>query len=99
MGHSAMECLARQASRQTVDPDVVRTLLHVVSLYPIGSYVSLNDGSVARVLRTNGNLYTTPIVQLMQTSDGNSTEDDRGVIDLANSALKIQERMALPVAE
>ena len=41
----------------------VRALLNVVSLFPIGSLVQLEDGSEARVVRRNELNYTAPIVQ------------------------------------
>ena len=68
--YSALECLLRNARERLVDPDVVRGLLHVMSLFPIGSAVVLTDGSIARVLRRNGVNFRCPIVQLLRESDG-----------------------------
>ena len=42
--YAAMECLLRQSAAGDVDPEVVRALLMVQSLFPIGSYVVLSDG-------------------------------------------------------
>ena len=38
-------------------------LLNAFSLFPIGSYVGLSDGSIAQVLRPNRGKYDDPIVQ------------------------------------
>ena len=82
-----MECLLRQAQSGQVDAAVVRSLLHVLSLFPIGSYVALSDGTVARVLRSNGIEYTRPIVLLVQDNVGNKIErnDESALIDLTRS--------------
>ncbi len=68
MPYAAMECLVRLSRDRAVDPAVVRSLLQVLSLFPLGSFVTLTDGSVGRVLRRNGSHYTSPIVQLMHQS-------------------------------
>jgi HD-GYP domain-containing protein (c-di-GMP phosphodiesterase class II) len=45
------------------DSQAVRSLLKTISLFPIGSYVALSDGRVARVLRANPEDYCRPIVE------------------------------------
>jgi HD-GYP domain-containing protein (c-di-GMP phosphodiesterase class II) len=62
--YHAMETLIRSAHAGEFDPIIVRALLHTVSLFPIGSCVELSDGRVGRVLRTNGDVYHRPIVEL-----------------------------------
>ena len=90
--YAAVECLVRNAKDRTVDPDVVRALLNVISLFPIGSYVLLNDTSMGRVVRRNGNQFSAPFVQLIRRSDGtrvdpaheslivNTAQDDRKIV-------------------
>ena len=89
--YSAMECLLRQAAAGEVDGAVVRALLMLQSLFAIGSYVVLSDGSVARVLRRNGAKYAQPIVQLVQDSDGKNVPDasEHSVIDLSAAGLNV----------
>jgi len=41
-----------------------------LSLFPIGALVELSDGRQARVLRRNGNNYSSPIVQIVADADG-----------------------------
>ena len=54
------------------DADVVRALLHTTSLFPIGSYVSLHDDRVGRVIRSNGGKYTEPVVEVWEQGNLNA---------------------------
>ncbi|MCG6158452.1 HD-GYP domain-containing protein [Rubinisphaera margarita] len=98
MRYAAMECLIRQAKERYVDGKVVRCLLKIQSLFPIGSYVSLSDGSVAVVIRRNKDLYTQPIVARIQDADGNTVdqEADENIIDL-HEAEDLTVSQALPM--
>jgi HD-GYP domain-containing protein (c-di-GMP phosphodiesterase class II) len=96
--YAAMECLVHLAHSRDVDPEVVRAMLKVMCLFPIGSFVALNDGSVAQVIRRNGDHYATPIVQLVQDADGQSIsrDDDSSILDLADSELEIVQALPTP---
>lgn len=86
MPYSAMECIVKQASQGIFDRNVVRALLQAMALFPISSYVVLNDASVARVIRRSGKDFGQPIVQRISASDGSEMEDSEdAIIDLANS--------------
>lgn len=96
--YSAMECLLRQSAENLVDRDVVRALLNMQSLFPIGTYVTLSNGSVAQVIRRNSSHYMTPIVELRQ--DGKGQEVERGseasIVDLARSELSVVQALSTP---
>lgn len=96
--YAAMECLLRQASTRDVEPRVVQALLMVQSLFPIGSYVSLSDGSVARVLRRNGDKFMRPIVRLVQDRDGAEVPLDHqaAIVDLEQAGLEIATALPTP---
>lgn len=64
----AVEHLLRSTKRGEFDAQVIRSLLETISLFPIGSYIELNDGRVGRVIRTNGNAYSRPTVELWNRS-------------------------------
>ena len=49
----------------TYSPDIVRALLHTVSLYPIGTYVYLKNRKIAIVTDTVSDNPKCPIVQLV----------------------------------
>ncbi|HID21849.1 MAG TPA: HD domain-containing protein [Planctomycetaceae bacterium] len=95
MPYAAMECLLKLAARKALDPKVVRALLNMVGLFPIGSCVVLTDGSVGRVYRRTAD-YTRPVVQRLQDSNGRvipSSSPD-SLVDLTESDLEV--RQALP---
>lgn len=96
--YAAMECLIKQAKTRDVDPDVVRALLKVLTLFPIGSFVAISDGSVAQVLRRNGNDYSRPIVRIVQDHLGNPTARDTEpiIVDLAHSELLVTQALPTP---
>lgn len=97
MPYGAMECLLRQAQLQNVDADVVRVLLRVLSLFPIGSYVALSDGSVARVLRRKGDRYWSPIVQRLRDRNAQPVADGpEAVVDLEEQGLTILQALPRP---
>ena len=85
MPYAAMECIVRMARTKDLDPEIVRALLRVLTLFPIGSFVVLSDGSLARVIRRNGDLYTKPIVQMLQDPSGATVPQDRdeAIVDLS----------------
>jgi hypothetical protein len=93
-----MECLIRQAGSGDVEPQVARALLRLLSLFPIGSYVLLSDGSIARVLRRNGDHYTQPIVRLVQDSNGTRLPlgSEAAVIDLNEEGLRVSQALRTP---
>jgi len=99
MRYSAMECLIRQAKERAVDPEVVRALLKIQTLFPIGSFVALSDGSIARVLRRNQDHYTQPIVERIQDGEGNTVDSslDENIIDLRDSGdLTVEQALPTP---
>ena len=59
---TGMATLLREAAEGRLDRSIVRTFLEAMSLFPVGSYVRLSDGTTAKVLRPNGNQYKNPIV-------------------------------------
>ena len=98
MPYVSMECLLRQANCHQVDADVVRSLLEILSLFPVGSFVALSDGSAARVLRPNRDDYTKPLVALVQDSSGNNLDPnaESSLLDLAKSELQVVQALPTP---
>ncbi len=98
MRYSAMECLVRMARDRAVDPEAVRALLRIQSLFPIGSYVTLSDGSVARVMRRNQDNYTQPIVQRVQDATGRRLTDpaETELINVAEAGLSVEQALPTP---
>ena len=84
--YEAMRVLLAEANENRQDADAVRAILDSLSLFPLGSYVTLSDGNDARVVRANPGKHTRPVVVVLNT-DGTETACE---VDLARSAdLKI----------
>jgi HD-GYP domain-containing protein (c-di-GMP phosphodiesterase class II) len=62
--YRAMEQMICDTHRGLYDPEVVRGLLQTVSLFPIGSFVEVSDGRVGKVVRSNYDSYTSPVVEI-----------------------------------
>ncbi|QDT39919.1 HD-GYP domain-containing protein [Stratiformator vulcanicus] len=61
--YDAIRIVLTETSQGRFDPASVRTVLETISLFPIGSIVSLNTGQVGRVVSTNLQDYTRPIIE------------------------------------
>ncbi len=98
MPYAAMEYLIRQTNDKSIDSAAMRALLNLLSLFPVGSFVTLTDGSAARVIRRNQEFYTSPIVQIIQTVDGKNADplDSANIIDLNQSELSIDQALPTP---
>lgn len=98
MAYAAMECLLKMAASNAVDPDVVRALLKIQSLFPLGSLVALSDGSIGRVLRRNANDFSHPIVALVQDPWGNAIDSASPdvVVELTDEKLQIIQAIPNP---
>lgn len=70
--------LLEEAAAGRFDRDVMKGLLDTISLFPLGSFVELNNGSVGSVLRANPGHYTRPIVEAWNPANPGPKE----IIDL-----------------
>ena len=94
--YTAMSMLLNPATGRCHDPLIMRVLLRLQSLFPVGSYVVLSDGSAAKVMRANGDHFTKPIVQLLQTPDGTPIEETEELVDLCNENRTITQALRTP---
>ena len=68
------------------DPDVLKTFIHVLGIYPIGSIVQLSDGSIARVLENRSTTILKPMVKVIIGAQGEEyVNDDGPSLDLAQA--------------
>ncbi len=49
---------------------IIKALIDVISLFPVGSLVKLNDGSVARVIKTHKDYPIRPTIEIIQDAQG-----------------------------
>ena len=82
-----------KSGRMTQVP--VRALLNVVSLFPIGSLVQLEDGTEAQVIRRNELNYTSPIVQKLGDDRQIRIDQPQDLIDLSKTTNSV--KTALPL--
>ncbi len=70
-GHEAMKTILREVQAGKHDRSVARALLDTMSMFPVGTMVSLSDSRTARVLRGVPGQPTHPVVVVIK--NGNST--------------------------
>lgn len=88
--HEAIKTLINE-SENNFDNEVMKSFITVMSLYPVGSYVRLSNGEVAKVVSTNENMPTRPKVKIAIDQAGKRSADER-VIDLEEvSIVSIRE--------
>ncbi len=80
LAYYAVAKLLKDASAGRFDPQIVRHLLQAVSLFPLGSYIELNDNRVARVLRTTPK-YDRPVIEMWERG---SVSAHGAVVDLSH---------------
>lgn len=84
--YNAIEKLLYATRLGLFDGTVVRALLHAVSLFPVGSTVTLSDGRSGRVSRANHEHYDRPVIEIVSGDLGIVSE----IVDLAQEpALRI----------
>ena len=69
-GYQAVRNLLADNSRR-FDPTVIMAFTKIMGIYPIGSIVRLNDGSVARVVKVHVDAPLRPVVQMLMDNTGN----------------------------
>jgi len=92
LGYQAIKNLMADNGRR-FDPSVIIAFTKVMGIYPIGSIVRLNDGSVARVVNVHTIAPLRPIVQTLMDENGNVISSSKTTtIDLlAEKTLFIKE--------
>jgi len=95
MPYKAMARIIMKTNEGYFDPAATRALLNRVSLFPIGSFIELNDGRQGRVLRSNGELYNQPIVEAWHPDQEGAAPE---IVNLAENA-ELTIARALPYVE
>lgn len=63
--------------RSFFDPRLIKALIHVVSIFPLGSLVKLNNGEIGRVIGTSRLHPTRPLVELLLDPRGKHYDPPR----------------------
>jgi HD-GYP domain-containing protein (c-di-GMP phosphodiesterase class II) len=89
--YHAVRFLLKNVSEGLYDPAVVRALLRTISLFPLGSFVALQDDLVGKVIRSNPDKYDRPVVEIWQRTD---LKAKPRILDLSRSEVQIQRTLA-----
>ncbi len=73
------------------DAVIVRAMLTMLSLFPLGSYLRLSDGRVGRVIRPNVEDYTRPLLEVWQKEDLGAAPN---LLDLKGSELTVESPLS-----
>ncbi len=65
------------------DPRIVKVFLDVITIYPIGTYVRLNNSAIGVVVSTNPDNPFRPVVRIVRDGQGNKVSGEQ--IDLAQT--------------
>lgn len=91
--YKAMEEIIKLASQKKLDGKIVRQWLFTISLFPVGSYVVLNDNSIAKVISSNKADFTRPTVRALSKNGLKLTESETIILNEAKT-LKITQALS-----
>ncbi len=96
MSHEAIKHLLQDNSHK-FDPNVVKAIVQCLGIYPIGSIVLLNDGSICKVVGVSSDAPLRPIVQVLLSEKGKIQSEAQSVaIDLKTQKDKFIVRTVDP---
>ncbi len=75
-------------------PQILKVFLEEMSLYPMGSYVKLNNGAIGRVIHTNRSLPLKPFIKLIFDGRSNKVDTDEFIDMATNSILNVVDVIA-----
>ncbi len=81
--HDAIGVILHTQRRKLFDASIVRSLIQLVTLFPLGTEVELSDGRVAQVIRRPQRGYGEPIVRIDSPDAGSK------IVPLETSNLKV----------
>jgi HD-GYP domain-containing protein (c-di-GMP phosphodiesterase class II) len=87
--YEAMESLIMMCSKKLLNRDVVRAFLQSVSLFPVGSFIKLEDERIGRVVASNPENYGRPVVALIFDEIGSLYKEPDRVNLLEREALNV----------
>lgn len=96
--YHGMERILQEVNAQKFETEVVRALLRVMGLFPVGSWVRMSDGSMARVVAPNQQSYTRPVVSIVFDPSGKELKPPHPIDlgDPRNADLRVVEPLPAP---
>ena len=81
------------------EPEIIKALIDKISIYPIGSFVKLNNGYIAKVVSSNTDSPLRPMVLVLLDSYGNHVSEPK-MLDLSKEdSFYIREPVVLKDSE
>lgn len=87
-GHTSLTGMLREM-RSHYDEDVMKALLTLLSIYPLGSYVTLENGYTGIVTETNDKDFRYPTVKILLDKNKNALQDQPVVQTSEGGEMKI----------
>ena len=82
IGYTAMRQLLNDNSRR-FDSEILKVFIKSIGIYPVGSFVLLNNGIVGRVIKVNVGAPLRPAIKLLVDAQGQKhLGDDGEIVDL-----------------
>lgn len=82
-GYNAIKSIISD-NGQRYDPSILTAVVKSIGIYPIGSYVALNDASICKVISINKDRPLKPIVEVVINKDGSESKSHT-VIDISDN--------------
>ncbi|NLA76133.1 MAG: HD domain-containing protein [Deltaproteobacteria bacterium] len=95
--HEAARHIA-ESGRTMFPAKPLRAFLYEVSLFPVRSYVKLNNGFTGRVIRVNRRQPLSPVIEILYDKEGRKIEDGPQIDLSLNPLLHIEKCMAPDIA-
>ncbi len=89
--HQALRKIIEMKKDGLFDEQCVKKFIEFLAVYPVGTFVHLNTGDTALVIRSNHDLVTKPVVEVIVNAEG-EVPLERQIIDLARNTLVHIER-------
>jgi HD-GYP domain-containing protein (c-di-GMP phosphodiesterase class II) len=87
-GYQAMKTIVAETA-SCFSPNVLQAFVKTIGIYPIGSGVLLNDGSIARIISVNDSAPLRPVLQVIAGKNGAIVEKSGAIDLLTNKTLFI----------
>ena len=85
IGYTAMRQILNDNSRR-FDSNIIKIFIKSMGIYPMGSVVILNDGSIGSVIKGHASVPLRPVIRIIVDSTGTKYDNNSGqVIDLLNN--------------
>ncbi|MFO7848650.1 MAG: HD-GYP domain-containing protein [Spirochaetia bacterium] len=76
IGYRAMRQILNDNSRR-FDADILKIFIKSMGIYPVGSFVVLNDGSIGRVMENYREIPLRPVIRVLVNASGTHVEESK----------------------